>query len=86
VTSSAIGSVLESMPGSVLENVLGVYLEGSWELTWEHKSSRLGVRHREQLGAYSQAGWDCAIESNWEHIVKQLGVCNRVHSGVYFRA
>ena len=27
--------------------------------------------HREQLGAYSHAGWECAIESNWERTVKQ---------------
>jgi hypothetical protein len=43
VPSSAIGSVLESMPGSVLESVLRAY-----------------------LGAYSPAGWECAIECNWE--------------------
>ena len=29
VPLSAIGNVLESMPGSVLENVLGVYLGAS---------------------------------------------------------
>jgi len=56
--SSAIGSVLESMPGSVLENVLG-YLGEYSECTWESlesllgsiSQSRLGVCHREQFGA-----------------------------------
>ena len=62
--SSAIGSVLESMPGSVLENVLG-YLGEYSECTWESLESL--------LGSISQAGWECAIESNWERIVKQAG-------------
>ena len=44
--SSAIMSILESMPGSVHENVLGVLISVlgvSRELTWERTSSRLGV-------------------------------------------
>ena len=49
--SSASVSVLGSMPMSVLENILGgvlgtilaVYLGPSSELSWECKSSRLGV-------------------------------------------
>jgi len=28
---------------------------------------------RAYLGAYSQAGWECAIECNWERTVKQAG-------------
>jgi len=35
VPSSAIGSVLESMPGSVLENILGVYLGAYSQAGWE---------------------------------------------------
>ena len=35
VPSSAIGSVLESMPGGVHGSVLGVYLGASCERTWE---------------------------------------------------
>jgi hypothetical protein len=31
------------------------------------------VCHREQFGAYSQTGWECAIESNWERTVMQAG-------------
>jgi hypothetical protein len=50
VSSSAIGSVFESMLGSMLESVLRAY-----------------------LGAYSLAGWECAIESNWERTVRQAG-------------
>ena len=37
------------------------------------KSSRLGVSHREELGAYSHAGWECAIESNSERTVTHAG-------------
>ena len=43
MSSSVIGSVLESFLGSI-------------------QSSRRGVCHREKLGAYSEAGWECAIE------------------------
>ena len=42
VPSSAIKSVLESMPGSVLENVLGVYLGAYSECSWEHLVSLFG--------------------------------------------
>jgi hypothetical protein len=50
VSSSAIGSVLESILGSVLENilggehvsVLGVYLGVSYELTWERIVKQAG--------------------------------------------
>jgi len=66
VPSRAIRSVLESMPGSVLGSVLRAYLRAY--------VSRLGVCHREQLGANSQAGWECAIECNqvctWERAMK----------------
>jgi len=41
------------MLGSVLENVLGGVL-----------GRVFGV----SLGAYSQAGWECAIEFNWKSI------------------
>jgi hypothetical protein len=79
VPSSAIGSILESMPGSVLENVLGgvlgsvlgVYLRASSELTWERKSSRLGVYNQVQSGVYFRA---------------YLGVCNEVHLTVFLNA
>jgi len=83
VLSSAIGRVLQSMSGSGLENilssvlggVLGVYLEATSENTSERISSILGVCHCEQLGVYSQAGWECAIKCNqkctskctWDH-------------------
>jgi hypothetical protein len=78
VPSSAIGRVLESMPGSGLASVLGVYFVVSCEHTWQHKSSRMGVCHEEQLGIYSQTGWVCAIEWNqeytskrtWQHVIK----------------
>jgi len=47
--------------------------------------------HREQLGVYSQAGWECAIECNqectWEHAMKciwqpayKFVVCNVMYS------
>jgi len=58
----------------------GVCLRASWELTSEHTVKQAGsalsraiggVCHREQLGTYSQAGWECAMECNregpWEH-------------------
>ena len=44
--------------GSVLESVLGSVLESVL---------------RAYLRAYSQAGWECAIESNWDRTVKQAG-------------
>jgi hypothetical protein len=43
VSSSAMGSILESVIWSVLESILRV-----------------------DLGAYSQAGWECTIKHNWE--------------------
>ena len=79
---SAIRSVLESMPGSVRENVLegeqgrilGVYLGASLNPTFDHRSSWLGVRHRAQFGAYSQAGWNCAIECNQQFTLEHSWV------------
>ena len=41
--SSAIGSILENMPGSVLENILGGVLGGV---------------HRVYLGVYSECTWE----------------------------
>jgi len=66
VSSSAIGTVLESMLWRLIESVLRAY-----------------------LGAYSQEGWQCAIESNWEclesvpgHVqLSRLGVCHWVQLG-----
>ena len=50
VSSSASGSVVESVLGSVLESI-----------------------SRAHLGAYSQAGWECAIECDWERLESVLG-------------
>jgi len=61
-----LGASLRACPGVYLRTYSEVYLGESWEFTWERRSSRLGVYHREQLGAYSQAGWECAIECNQE--------------------
>ena len=36
---------------------------------------------RAYLGAYRQAGWECAIESNWERTVKQAGSVQSSTSG-----
>ena len=47
---SAIRGLLESMLGSVLESILGSVLESDSEV---------------HLGAYSQAGWECAFKCNW---------------------
>jgi len=79
VLESVLGSVLESMPGSVLENVLGgvlgsvlgVYLSASLKLTWERKSSSLGVYNRVQSGAYFSM---------------YLGPCNEVQLAVLLNA
>jgi len=46
------------------------------------------------LGAYSQAGWEYAIECDWERLESllgnvqssRLGVCHRVQLGVYLKA
>jgi len=64
VPSSAIGRSLRACPG--------VYLGAYSECTWEHFESL--------LECVSQAGWECAIESNWERIVRQAGAieCNQV--------
>jgi hypothetical protein len=51
VPSSAIRSVLETMPGSALENVLEVYLEASCELT----SERIVM----QVGSVIECNWEC---------------------------
>ena len=50
------GSVPSSAIGSVLESVLGSVLESIL---------------RAYMGAYSQVGWECAIECNWEHLGEQ---------------
>jgi len=50
-----------------LEVYWGVYLGPSGLLTWERKAIRLAVCHSEQLGPYSQPGWECAFECNLEH-------------------
>jgi hypothetical protein len=60
--SSAIGSVLESMPGSVLENLLIGVL-----------GRVLGV----YLGAYCQAGWECHRVQLREYLTAYSGVCLR---------
>jgi hypothetical protein len=77
VSSSAVESVLQSMPQSVLENLLGVYMTLSGQLRWERlvKQARsvsasaigsvlesvLDSFLRAGLGAYSQTDWECAI-------------------------
>jgi len=79
VPSCGSGSVLGSMPGSVVENELGgvlgsvlaVYLGASCELTWERKSSRLGVSNRVQSGVYFRA---------------YLVACNEVHLAALLNA
>jgi len=43
----------------------GVYLRAYSDCTWERLESL--------LECVSQAGWECAIESNWERTVKQVG-------------
>jgi len=48
-----------------MRTYLEVYLGAYLECTWESLESL--------LGSISQAGWECAIESNWERIVKQAG-------------
>jgi hypothetical protein len=63
VPSSAIGTVLESMPGSVPRLYSEVWLGAYLECTWDHLesylgsvwSSRLAVCHRVQLGASLRA-------------------------------
>ena len=57
---------------------LGVYLRAYSDCSWERLESL--------LVSISQAGWECAIESNWEVQSSRLGVCNRVQLGVYVRA
>ena len=62
--SSAIGSVLESIPGSVLrlysEVYFGAYSECGWEclgsVLGSVQSIRLGVCHRVQLGVENVLG------------------------------
>jgi len=54
VPSSAISSVLGSMPGSVLENVLGVYMGASCERTWK--------RMVMQAGSVIECNWECTRE------------------------
>ena len=51
VPSSAIRSVLETMPGSILENLLGVYLGASCKLT----SERIVM----QAGSVIEWNWEC---------------------------
>ena len=77
--SSGSGSVLWSMPWSGLENelqgvlrsILAMYLGVCCELTWERKSSRLGVSNRVQSGVFFRA---------------YLGAWNEVHLAVLLNA
>jgi len=59
---------LESLLGNVQPGRLGVchqvQLKASWEVTWESKSSRLGVYNHLQSGVYFSA---------------YLGLCKEVH-------
>jgi len=50
-TVKQTGSVPSSAIGSVFESMLGSVIESVL---------------RAYLGAYSPAGWECAIECNWE--------------------
>jgi len=60
-----LGASLRACPGVYLRTYSEVYLRAYSECTWERLESL--------LGSVSQAGWECAIESNWERIVKQAG-------------
>jgi len=60
-----LGASLRAYPGVYLSMYSEVYLGAYSEFTWECLESL--------LGSVSQAGWECAIESNWERIVKQAG-------------
>jgi hypothetical protein len=89
VPSSAIGSILETMPGSVLENilrgilgsVLRVYLGMSWKFTWKHIVNQAGSILKDILGMYLKASW----ELTWKRKSSKLKVCHEEQLGVYFR-
>jgi len=65
VSSSAIGSVLESMPGSALESILRAYLGAYCQAGWEC--------HRVQLGASLRA---CPGVYLRPYLEVDLGACN----------
>jgi len=70
VSSSAIGSVFESVLRSMLESVLRaylVYLGAYSKCTWEHFESL--------LESVSQAGWECAIQCNQECTSERTWEC-----------
>jgi len=79
VPSSAIGRVLESMPGSGLQ----VYSESTCSVLWGllDNISQAGWEccHEEQLGIYSQTGWVCAIEWNQEYTSKRTWHVHQVY-------
>jgi len=67
VPSSAIGSVLESMPGSVHENVLGGVLGSVLECTWERLEILLGNVSQARWGCTIECSQECTSERTWEH-------------------
>jgi len=60
-----LGASLRPCPGVYWRTYSEVYLGAYSECTWERLESL--------LESVSQAGWECAIESNWERTVKQAG-------------
>jgi len=57
--------------GASLGARLGVYSRTYWEVYFGAYSECTWKRLEGLLGSVSQAGWECAFESNWERIVKQ---------------
>jgi len=61
------------MLGSVLQSVLRAYWERTVKQAGSVPSSAIESVLRADLGAYSQAGWECAIECNLERLESLLG-------------
>jgi hypothetical protein len=71
--SSRLGVCHRVQLGASLGARLGVYSRMYSEVYLGAYSECTSERLESLLGSVSQAGWECAIESNWERIVKQAG-------------
>jgi hypothetical protein len=92
VSSSAMKSVLDSMPGSVLQSVLRAWVGAYSPVGGSVSSSAIGSVLESMLGSvlesflracfgvYSLSGWLCTIEYKWERPWEHARECTSVRT------
>ena len=73
VQSSRLGVCHQVQLGVYLRACSGVCLRATRRCTWERLGSLLGSVSQAGWECAIESNWECAIESNWERIVKQAG-------------